>query len=188
MRYRAFRQLLAGAMIALAAAGVFAQAKERLDDVKEKDLPAPVAGAFHSHRRALFVSGVKVTRDGSVVEYRLTLKGSRKTAMVVKPDGTVISFKVTVGGRSQAYRTAVEEPEPGRVLVESDPRVGTVTTFTVTPEGAGSRVRIETAWRVGGVNGLVQRLIVPPITRRLYRDELQRLDRYAREQELALTA
>src|SRR5712691_11512375 len=54
--------------------------------------------------------------------------------------GTVISFKVTVGGRSQAYRAEVEEPEPGRVLVESDPRVGTVTTFTVTPEGAGSRV------------------------------------------------
>ena len=93
MRYRAFRQLLAGAMIALAAAGVFAQAKERLDDVKEKDLPKAVADAMHSHRRAVFVSAVKVTRDNSVVEYRLTLKGSRKTAMVVKPDGTVLSFK-----------------------------------------------------------------------------------------------
>jgi hypothetical protein len=93
MRYREFRQLLAGAILALAAAGVFAQAKERLDDVKEKELPKPVAAAMHSHRRAVFVSAVKVTRDGSVAEYRLTLKGSRKTAMVVKPDGTVLSFK-----------------------------------------------------------------------------------------------
>jgi hypothetical protein len=93
MRYRALRQLLAGAIVALAASGVFAQAKERLDDVKEKDLPKAVADAMHSHRRALFVSAVKVTRDGSVAEYRLTLKGSRKTAMVVKPDGTVLSFK-----------------------------------------------------------------------------------------------
>ena len=93
MRFRGVRQLLAAAMIALAAVGVLAQAKERLDDVKEKDLPKPVAEAMHSHRRAVFVSGVKVTRDNSVVEYRLTLKGSRKTAMVVKPDGTVLSFK-----------------------------------------------------------------------------------------------
>ena len=93
MRYRGVRQLLVGAIIALAAAGVFAQAKERLDDVKEKDLPKPVAEAMHSHRRAVFVSAVKVTRDNRVVEYRLTLKGSRKTAMVVKPDGTVLSFK-----------------------------------------------------------------------------------------------
>jgi len=93
MRFRGVRQLLAAAMIALAAVGVLAQAKERLDDVKEKDLPKPVAEAMHSHRRAVFVSGVKVTRDNSVVEYRLTLKGSRKTAMVVKPDGSVLSFK-----------------------------------------------------------------------------------------------
>jgi hypothetical protein len=27
------------------------------------------------------------------VEYRLTLRGTRKTAMVAKPDGTVVSFK-----------------------------------------------------------------------------------------------
>ena len=93
MRYRGVRQLLAGAIVALAAVGVLAQAKERLDDVKEKDLPKPVADAMHLHRRAVFVSAVKVTRDGSVAEYRLTLKGSRKTAMVVKPDGTVLSFK-----------------------------------------------------------------------------------------------
>jgi hypothetical protein len=93
MRFRGVRQLLAAAMIALAAVGVLAQAKERLDDVKEKDLPKPVSDAMHSHRRAEFVSAVKVTRGNSVVEYRLTLKGSRKTAMVVKPDGTVLSFK-----------------------------------------------------------------------------------------------
>lgn len=93
MRFRGIRRLLAGAIVALAAAGVFAQATERLDAVKEKDLPRPVADAMHSHRRAEFVSAVRVTRDNTVVEYRLTLKGSRKTAMVVKPDGTVLSFK-----------------------------------------------------------------------------------------------
>ena len=93
MRFRAIPQLLAAVVLALATTGAFAQDKERLDPVLEKDLPKPVADAMHSHRRAVFVSAVKVTRDGKVVEYRLTVKGSRKTAMVAKPDGTVVSFK-----------------------------------------------------------------------------------------------
>src|SRR5262245_48304652 len=65
---------------------------EVADQVEEKELPAPVAAAMHSHRRAIYVSGLKVSRGGNV-EYRLTLRGSRKTAMVVKPDGTVLSFQ-----------------------------------------------------------------------------------------------
>ena len=62
------------------------------EQVDEKELPQPVAAAMHSHPRAIYVSGVKVTRGGSV-EYRLTVRGTRKTAMVAKPDGTVVSFK-----------------------------------------------------------------------------------------------
>jgi hypothetical protein len=65
---------------------------ETAEQVEEKELPQPVAAAMHSHRRAIYVSGFKVTR-GSNVEYRLTVRGSRKTAMVAKPDGTVVSFK-----------------------------------------------------------------------------------------------
>ena len=62
------------------------------EQVDEKDLPKPVAAAMHSHPRAIYVSGLKVTRGGGV-EYRLTLRGTRKTAMVTKSDGTVISFQ-----------------------------------------------------------------------------------------------
>jgi hypothetical protein len=65
---------------------------EIAEQVDEKDLPRPVADAMHSHPRAIYVSGMKVTR-GREVEYRLTLRGTRKTAMVAKPDGTVVSFK-----------------------------------------------------------------------------------------------
>jgi hypothetical protein len=65
---------------------------EVAEQVEEKELPQPVAAAMHSHPRAIYVSGMKVTRGGSV-EYRLTVRGTRKTAMVAKPDGTVISFK-----------------------------------------------------------------------------------------------
>jgi len=96
MRHTASRRVFGGlallGMLAAVPAGVLAQDKERRETVTEKQLPKPVSDAFHSHRRAIFVSGVKVTR-GTSVEYHLTLKGSRKTAMVVKPDGTVVSFR-----------------------------------------------------------------------------------------------
>lgn len=65
---------------------------ETTEQVAENELPQPVAAAMHSHPRAIYVSGFKVTR-GSSVEYRLTVRGTRKTAMVAKPDGTVVSFK-----------------------------------------------------------------------------------------------
>ena len=65
---------------------------EVAEQVEEKELPAPVLAAIRAHRRAIYVSGVKVTR-GKNVEYRLTVKGSRRTAMVAKPDGTVVSFE-----------------------------------------------------------------------------------------------
>ncbi len=96
--------------------------------------------------------------------------------------GTVVRFRLTAGGRSRAYRQRVAEPTPGRVLTESDLDSSSVTTFTVTPDGDGCRVRIETAWQgAGGVGGLFERLFAPRVLRRLYADELARLDHYARE-------
>jgi hypothetical protein len=65
---------------------------ETAEQVEEKDLPKPVADAMHSHPRAIYVTGLRVMRDGAV-EYRLTVRGTRKTAMIAKPDGTVVSFK-----------------------------------------------------------------------------------------------
>ena len=100
--------------------------------------------------------------------------------------GTVVGFAITTAGRRRAYRMRVEEPEPGRVLVERDTASSLVTTFTVTLEGEGSRVRIATTWQgAGGVGGLMERLFAPRVLHRLYADELERLDRYAREQATA---
>ena len=95
-------------------------------------------------------------------------------------EGTIIRFRVTVGGQARDYRQRVTEPLPGRVLREADLDAGRATTFTVTPEGPASRVRIETAWRAGGLRGLVERVFAPRLLGPLYRDELARLDRYAR--------
>jgi Polyketide cyclase / dehydrase and lipid transport len=97
--------------------------------------------------------------------------------------GTVTRFKVTAGGRSRAFHMRVDEPDPGRVMTESDLDSTLVTTWTVAPAGDGSRVRIETVWQgAGGIGGFFERLFAPRVMERLYADELERLDRYAREQ------
>ena len=96
--------------------------------------------------------------------------------------GTVISFRLTAGGRSRDGRMRVDEPDPGRVLTESDVHSSLVTTFTVTPAGPDCRVRIETRWQgAGGVGGFFERLFAPRVLSRIYVDELQRLDGYVRD-------
>jgi hypothetical protein len=98
-------------------------------------------------------------------------------------EGTVVRFRLTVGGRSRNYRQRVTEPTPGRVLRETDLESSAVTTCTMTPDGDHSRVRIETTWQgAGGVGGFFERLLAPRLFGRLYADELDRLDRYAQEQ------
>jgi uncharacterized membrane protein len=96
--------------------------------------------------------------------------------------GTVTRFKVTAGGRTREYRMTVSEPEPGRVITESDSDSSLTTTFTVTPEASASRVQITTSWEgAGGIGGIFERLFAPRVMRGIYADELGRLDRYARE-------
>jgi hypothetical protein len=96
--------------------------------------------------------------------------------------GTITSFKLNAGGRSREYRMQVAEPEPGRVLTESDTNSSLVTTFKVTPEGDASRVQISTTWEgAGGIGGFFERLFAPGVMRGMYADELQRLNAYARE-------
>ena len=95
--------------------------------------------------------------------------------------GTIISFKVTLGGRTRISRQRIEEPQPGRVLRERDIEGSTVTTFTVTPDGKNSKVTIETVYEGGsGVAGFFERLLAPRMLGKLYREELDRLDRLAR--------
>jgi polyketide cyclase/dehydrase/lipid transport protein len=96
--------------------------------------------------------------------------------------GTITRFKVSAGGRSREYRMQVAEPEPGRVLTESDTNSSLVTTFTVDPDGSRSRVRISTTWDgAGGIGGFFERMFAPRVMRGIYADELERLDSYARE-------
>jgi hypothetical protein len=93
--------------------------------------------------------------------------------------GTIIRFRLRVAGRRQTYRVAVTEPEPGRILAETnlEGKVA-VTTFTVTPDGPGemSKVTIATELPVrSGLLGAIERFLTTKMLQPLYREELRRL-------------
>jgi ribosome-associated toxin RatA of RatAB toxin-antitoxin module len=100
--------------------------------------------------------------------------------------GTLHRFTVSAGGRTREYTMRVAEPEPGRVITETDQSSSLVTSFTVAPSGDTCRVLISTTWDgAGGVGGFFERLFAPRVLRQMYTDELTRLDCYAREQAAA---
>lgn len=101
-------------------------------------------------------------------------------------EGTVTRFKVTAGGRTRTYHMDVTEPDPGRVMRESDRESSLVTTWTVEPQGSSARVHLCTTWDgAGGIGGFFERTFAPRVMRGIYADELERLNQYARQQATA---
>jgi hypothetical protein len=97
--------------------------------------------------------------------------------------GTVIRFQTQAFGKTQTFRAAISEPEPGRVLVETDLDGGPVSTFVVDPleGGCAARVTITTVGKVreglpGRVEGVMTRLCLENI----YAQELKLLAEVAR--------
>jgi hypothetical protein len=90
--------------------------------------------------------------------------------------GTRIRFTVLSFGQRTVSHAAISEPEPGRVLLETDEVTGTTTRFIVQPAGAAScRVTFETDYQALGLRGLIERLLVPGFLRKVYAAELRLL-------------
>ena len=105
--------------------------------------------------------------------------------------GTRIRFDMTVLGSTRTARADIEEPSPGRLLVERDVEGRFVTTFKVIParEGRESDVTIMTELTTrGGILGVVERMASKTFLERVYRDELSRLAAYAASGAGALRA
>lgn len=109
------------------------------------------------------------------------------TSLVVEQGGvgagTIIRFQMNLFGKKQSFRAAITEPEPGRVLVETDLDAnGAVTTFTVNPGAApaDSQVTISTELPVrSGFLGKIERTMTTLVLRPIYVKELQNLARVA---------
>jgi hypothetical protein len=94
--------------------------------------------------------------------------------------GTIITFDVTVLGRTTAFRAEVTEPEPGRVLVERNVSGSdSVTTFTVDPgaraDEAVVTIHTEMTDR-GGITGAIEKFVTRRVLRPMYAEELRRLE------------
>ena len=92
--------------------------------------------------------------------------------------GTVINFQMELMGRVQSFHSTITEPEPGRVLVETDRNTGAVTTFTVDPRADGQEtfVTIRTTTNVpAGIFGKIQGWLTRQLLRPIYVKELEQL-------------
>jgi hypothetical protein len=97
--------------------------------------------------------------------------------------GTLIRFSLTLLGQKRVSRARVSEPEPGRVLVETElPPGSVVSTFTVNPVSPTScDVTIATDLPTGeGLLGRVVGWMAVRLLTPLYHEEIARLDRVAR--------
>ena len=105
--------------------------------------------------------------------------------------GTVVRFQMRVLGRSQLFRGAVTEPEPGRVLVETYDGTGTVTSFIVDPVDSGRRSRVTISTELDsprGPLGALQRWLMTRILKPVYVRELAQLDAFASSGQYRPTA
>ena len=94
--------------------------------------------------------------------------------------GTVIRVRMMMFGSERTYRAAVTEPEPGRVITETDLATGLATSFTVVPNGNATDVTISTIVPDRpGLRGVIERWAVRRMLPQIYRDELQLIAREA---------
>ena len=98
--------------------------------------------------------------------------------------GTVVNFQMKIMGQTRSFRSTISEPEPGKVLVETDPVAGTVTTFTVEPRegGQAALVTIETDTPVrAGLAGRIEGWMAARLLKPVYEKELKLLEAIAHE-------
>jgi hypothetical protein len=102
--------------------------------------------------------------------------------------GTIIRFRMRMLGTTQEMTATVSEPEPGRVLVESDAAGDVVTTFTVEPVDGGRKARVKIATDMRGRGwplGWLQRPVVTRLLRHVYAREIALLGAVAAERAKA---
>ena len=92
--------------------------------------------------------------------------------------GTVIRYTVRVMGRDRPFRAFISEPEPGRVIQETDIDTSVVTSFTVDPTGDGAASVVTIASDLpdkGGLGGWITRAGTTRFLEQTYRRELELL-------------
>jgi len=105
--------------------------------------------------------------------------------------GTVIRFQMRAPGMTRTFLADITEPEPGRVLVESnrvetDPAVQSVTTFIVDPINGGQQTQVTISTALSVANWL-EGLFTTMFLRRVYAQELKQIAAFAEERQAAVS-
>jgi hypothetical protein len=104
--------------------------------------------------------------------------------------GTVIRFQMRAPGMTRTFLADITEPEPGRVLVESnrvetDPASRSVTTFTVDPIHGGQQAQVTISTALSVANWL-EGFFTEMFLRRVYAQELKQIAALAEERVAAV--
>ena len=92
--------------------------------------------------------------------------------------GTVVAYTLKAAKRERPYRLQVSEPEPGRLLRESDTTSSFVQEWRTEPAGAGAVVSISCSWQgAGGIGGFFERTFAPKGVARIYEQLLDAVER-----------
>ena len=100
--------------------------------------------------------------------------------------GTRMTVKMKVFGKEYVYNQVVTEPEPGRMIKDTDVDTGEGAAFVLDPLDGGRRTKVTIVSefvKEKGFAGLMQRLIVPPISRFVLNKELRNLADYVANQQ-----
>lgn len=100
--------------------------------------------------------------------------------------GTVIRFPMEVMGVKVEYHMDVTEPEPGKLLRETDRATGVYTDFIFAPHANSSQTQLTFTTYMPqkpGLGGLIEKWITPPIMRRIYKQEMENIKQYVQRQQ-----
>lgn len=95
--------------------------------------------------------------------------------------GTLFEFDATIAGKTQTSRMRVTEPEPGRVLVETDETGNVETRFIVEPLDGGAKTRLtfDTEYTVpAGLLSSLFRWLSRRLMAGIYQREMQNIETY----------
>lgn len=99
--------------------------------------------------------------------------------------GTIVNFAMRLFGQMQSFRSRITEPEPGRLLMETDMKSGIRTSFHVVPIENERQTRVTISTELKGRN-FVEGWIAKRMLQNIYRQELELLAQVAGEQTQGL--
>lgn len=93
--------------------------------------------------------------------------------------GTVVNYQMKLMGRLQAFQAEVTEPEPGRVLVETEVTTGAITKFTVENHTGEEEALVSIATVTDipdGILGVIEGWFTTRLLCPVYEKELEQLE------------